>query len=586
MALLPAMPIIVALLLFFGYQSLPSPHLPKSQALTVRAKSLPAQTGKLAIALDGQKKLHPSLSGYYPIISGADAFAARAVLSDLAQHTIDIQYYIWHNDAAGQMMLKDLWQAAERGVVVRLLLDDFNNTPMLDQVLWRFSSHPNIQVRLINPAKYRHMRAIDFILRTTQMNARMHNKSMTYDNNISIIGGRNIGNEYLNNDSQNHFADLDVLLVGEVVSNIDQSFENYWDSEYSFDIETLVHPDSVSKTMPQMGGFVKTLDQITPPPSSLITKIKQSLRLHSNTQHSTLKGDVGTIGMHNADADDFDIAHDLSDKNANSEQQNYADVLRTLTLRRYRRAIADSRIGENLLDKNIPFRWAHMHFLADDVHKLGGKSNSNQDVVVTLAQQFGRPKRAFYAISSYFVPTEEGTQLLSNLAKSGVDVRILTNSYDATDVGVVHAGYAHHREALLQAKVRLFELRATAHTADQKNRLRRTKHNSTTSLHAKSFALDGDKVFIGSYNMDPRSANLNTELGVLIVDERLGEQLGNALGDALRQEAYELVLGDNGIEWHTTINEKEVILYQEPNTTAKNRLSVWLLSQLPIDWLL
>lgn len=185
------------------------------------------------------------------------------------------------------------------------------------------------------------------------------------------------------------------------------------------------------------------------------------------------------------------------------------------------------------------------------------------------------------------MPTHDGVAALTHLAKSGVRVRILTNSYDATDVGAVHSGYAHHRRALLSGGVRLFELRSTAGLGDDnKNRLVRTKGETTTSLHAKAFSVDGKSVFIGSYNVDPRSANINTELGVIITDERLAGQMAQAMGDGLLHEAYEVKLGKDGLEWHTVINDTPVVYTDEPNMTLLNRFGVWFLSWMPIDWLL
>ena len=227
-----------------------TPHLPKSLALTKQVQERHqmvkhgGSSDGLISAINAQSHHHPNQSGYYPITTGANAFAARSTLTDVANQSIDIQYYIWHNDEAGQLMLKDLWEAADRGVIVRLLLDDFNSSPELDQLLLRISKHKNIAVRLINPMPYRGFRSLNYMLHPIRTNRRMHNKSMTFDNKISVIGGRNIGNEYLNNAPVNHFADLDVMLVGHVVGKITQSFEIYWASPLSFDIETLVKHDN------------------------------------------------------------------------------------------------------------------------------------------------------------------------------------------------------------------------------------------------------------------------------------------------------------------------------------------------------
>ncbi len=530
-----------------GCQTLPDePHLAKSIELSARANEhhtlakkspfendgQPAQqtSGQLSTVIAEQSQQHPALSGYYPIATGANAFAVRSILSDMAAHTIDIQYYIWHNDEAGQLMLKDLYEAAERGVIIRLLLDDLSGSAQFDRVLAKFASHPNVAVRLVNPLVYRKYRSINYILHPLRTNIRMHNKSMTFDNRISVIGGRNIGNEYLNNAPDNNFADLDVLLVGSVVHDITDSFEQYWASSKAYDVQTLVQP--TDKDIMASLNEVFTLDN----------------------QHSQ----------------------------AASESER--------ALRTYRPAVQNATIGKDLLNKQVPFTWTNIELFVDDASKLKRQSTKDQHLVTQLQQRLGKPEEKFSVISSYFVPTRDGVNTLIKLAKSGVKVRILTNSFHATDVGIVHAGYAHWREDLLKAGVELFEIKSTAQGFGEKeNKFWRTKQHSTTSLHAKAFAVDSDQVFIGSYNVDPRSANINTELGVLINDDKLANQLHGALSNSqmLRHQAYELKLGSSGkLEWHTIEDGKAVIYQSEPNMSPTERAVISVVGLLPIDWLL
>lgn len=520
-----------------------NPHLPKSVAMTQKVlhNHTAAKKSLLADALSEQERLHPALSGYYPIATGANAFAARSILANMASQTIDAQYYIWHDDEVGQAMFAALWAAAEKGAMVRLLLDDLNGNAKLDTTLSMFASHPNIAVRLINPLVYRHARGLDFVLSPERVNRRMHNKSMVFDNRIAIIGGRNIGNEYLNNHQSNHFADLDVLLVGKVVPDITKSFDAYWQSSLAYDIETLVPSD-------------KPLDV-------------------------------------------------LGKTFANSHQ----NVLDKNILDSYRKALSRATLSQDLLQKKLAFRWADIGFLADDVSKLNNQAPTQRLLVNQLRQEFGVPKQSLSMISSYFVPTKEGVQGLIALQKQGVQVQILTNSYDATDVGLAHTGYADWRKALLAAGVRLFELKSTAKQGDtltntpllssdpkapkpkktvKDTRLWRTKHQTTTSLHAKAFAIDDQKVFIGSYNIDPRSANLNTEMGVMIYDKQLARRIHEAFNDNMKKQAYERRLNQGKITWHTLENQKAVVFFDEPNMGKGDRLAVWLMSYLPIEWLL
>ncbi|AMT97375.1 MULTISPECIES: phospholipase D family protein [Psychrobacter] len=520
-----------------GCQVLPKqPHLPESVALSARVDALYQQEGdqvsaqdtadntNLVAAISEQNNIHPELSGYHPIVTGANAFASRSILTEMATRNIDAQYYIWHNDQSGQLLLKDLWRAAERGVIVRLLLDDFNNNAEFDQHLLRFASHPNIAVRIINPLVHRKLQTLNYVTGLPRINRRMHNKSMTFDKQITIIGGRNIGNEYLSNDQNSQFADLDVLLIGKVVGDIDNSFASYWSSPLSFDIETLVTPDN---DVPS--GFLEALDKLGP-----------------------------------EDKDD-----------------NRSDV----TV--YKTAIEESTIDEDLLNKRVPFRWTDMQFLSDDVGKLSKTVSSETNLVHQLRTLLGSPTKQLTIISSYFVPTKDGVNTLVKLAESGIDIKILTNSFDATDVTAVHSGYIQWRPVLLKAGVRIYELKSTASEEKRENKLWKARSQSSTSLHAKTFAVDDYQVFIGSYNVDPRSANINTEMGVIINDDQLAKQLHGALSDDLLNQAYEVKLLDNGkLQWHTMEDDKKVVYDSEPRVDVSDHVWLTIMSWLPIDWLL
>ncbi|MGE6327001.1 phospholipase D family protein [Psychrobacter pacificensis] len=521
-------------------QSLPKqPHLPESQALSARVNALYQQEDSpkieqntatttnntdLVTAITAQNEIHPDLSGYHPIVTGANAFAARSILTGMATRNIDAQYYIWHNDQAGQLLLKDLWEAAERGVIVRLLLDDFNNSAKFDQHLLRFASHPNIAVRIINPLMHRKFSTLNYVTGLPRINRRMHNKSMTFDKQITVIGGRNIGNEYMSNDQSSQFADLDVLLIGKVVADIDNSFASYWSSPLSFDIETLAKfDDDVTP------DFLKALDK---------------------------------LGI--------------------DEENNEGSSLTV-----YKAAIKDSTIDTDLINKRVPFRWTDMQFLSDDVGKLSKSVSSETNLVHQLRTLLGSPTKKLTIISSYFVPTKDGVDTLVKLAESGVDIKILTNSFDATDVTAVHSGYSQWRPSLLRSGVKIYELKSTAAEEKRDNKLWRARSQSSTSLHAKTFAVDDYQVFIGSYNVDPRSANINTEMGVIINDDELARQLHGALSDDLLNQAYEVKLLDNGsLEWHTMEDGKEVVYESEPRVDMSDHIWLTIMSWLPIDWLL
>lgn len=523
-----------------------TPHIAKSIELTKAINahydhkssrsSLDTQQAQLVESIAQQNRSHPNLSGYYPIVTGADAFAARSELTDLATKSIDVQYYIWHDDQAGQLLLKKLWQAADRGVVVRFLLDDFNNTAALDKHLIRFASHPNIAVRLINPMSFRKLQTLNYFTDLRRINHRMHNKSMTFDRHLSIIGGRNVGDEYLSKNTSSQFADLDVLLIGDVVQDISESFEQYWRSPISYDIETLVKqkghklPVNASND-PETNtkNFIASLNKIYPEKS-----------------------------MSNSDG-----------------------------LSVYNRAVENSTIDSDLINQQVPFRWANITFLSDDVEKLVKNTHPDVHLVAQLRNLLGTPTQNLSIVSSYFVPTKDGVRTLIKLAQQGVKVRILTNSFNATDVSAVHAGYAQWRVPLLQAGIEIYELKAIASKEDRENKLWRARSQSSTSLHAKAFAVDDHSVFIGSYNVDPRSANINTEMGVVIEDDELALKLHTAISDDLLSQAYKVVLTDQGrLQWQTLEGSQMIHHDKEPHIDLMDSLWINIMSSLPIDWLL
>ena len=507
-----------------------STQLPSAQKFSEKSR---IQGHYLISRISASKNPSPSkFSGYYPLIDSSDAFASRSILTEMAQQTIDIQYYIWHNDAAGQLMLKDLYQAANRGVKIRLLLDDLNTNPELDQQLLAFAAHANIQVRLINPKVVRSFTPANFVVALPRYQRRMHNKSMTFDRQLSIIGGRNIGDEYLRKDSIAEFADLDVLLAGKVVNQINESFEDYWDSPLSYDIERLVRPSKNPERNKTDEPFLGTLTAIAP--------VNSQSHLHKSSQLYRVQN--GAI------------------------------------------------VDKQLYNKKIQFRWQPMQFLADDVKKLLNQDDKDSRLVSKLRARIGTPKQQLTIVSSYFVPTDLGVLQLSKLMENGVKINIFTNSYESTDVPIVHSGYNVARVPMLKAGIGLYELKSSA-DADfrrKKRSLYRSKYS--TSLHTKAFAVDDKYTFIGSYNVDPRSANINTELGVLIEDKALAKSFHNTFDNAMLNVSYRVNLTDDEqLTWQThddKTNKKLISLDKEPHMTFVNGLWLKIFSALPFKRLL
>ena len=453
---------------------------------------------------------HPGRSGVYPLTDSRDAFAARVLLARAAERSLDVQYYIWKDDVSGRMLLGELRQAAARGVRVRLLLDD-NGIAGLDPALAALDAHPNIEVRLFNPFLNRRLRWLGYITDFRRLNRRMHNKSFTVDRRATIVGGRNVGDEYFDAAEGRVFVDLDVLAVGPVAREVSADFERYWVSGSSYPAARLLPPP--------IPGFENRAD----------------------TEEAT----------------------------------EYID------------AVKRSPFVRELLECRLPLEWAPARLVSDDPAKGLGDVPREALMTQKLSELLGDPCEEVNLVSAYFVPADTGSALFADWTSRGVAVRVLTNAFEATDVSVVHAGYAKRRKALLESGVRLYELRALSGPADPASRLVRRSGSSAASLHAKTFSADRKHVFIGSFNFDPRSEHLNTEMGIVIKSDALAQRIADVFDQSIPGQAYEPRLDSSGgLYWIERREGTEVRHDVEPGTAWWQRLAVRLLSRLPIEWLL
>ncbi|PXW28458.1 phospholipase D family protein [Paraburkholderia caballeronis] len=508
-----ALPLIAALLA--GCALPPRDNRTQSVALT----PADAQSTPLAKSVADRLARHPGQSGIDPLADARAAFAARMDLAGAAQRTLDVQYYIWRNDLTGTLLLEALHEAADRGVRVRLLLDDNGIPSSLDSTLAALDAHPDIEVRLFNPFVVRRPKMLGFITDFSRANRRMHNKSFTADSTATIVGGRNIGDEYFDATDGVVFADLDVLAVGPIASDTAHDFDRYWASASAYPADRIIAPAA-------------------PGDLDVLARRAQAIR-----------------------TDPAAVA--------------YIDAIRNTP---------DVRL---LLDGTLPFEWAHTQMVSDDPAKGLGLAPKESKILPQLQAVVGRPSRELDLVSPYFVPAEDGTAYFTGLAKSGVTVRVLTNSLEATDVAPVHSGYARRRPDLLRAGVELYEMKRQLGAPGKRDEKIGSFGSSGSSLHAKTFAVDGERVFVGSLNFDPRSANLNTELGFVIDSPTLAKRIEEAFWKVAPQLAYEVKLDDNGrLYWIGRSGDQTIRYDTEPNTTWTMRVGVWFFSILPIEWLL
>ncbi|WP_407671860.1 phospholipase D family protein [Paraburkholderia acidiphila] len=480
-----------------------------------------ARSTQLGAAVAAELATHPDFTGVDPLQNPLDAFASRVALVRAAQRTLDVQYYIWRDDLTGTLLLEELREAADRGVRVRLLLDDNGIPSSLDPTLAALNVHPNIEVRLFNPFVTRRPKYIGFVTDFSRLNRRMHNKSLTADGVATILGGRNVGDEYYGATDGVVFADLDVLAIGPAATDVAHDFDRYWASASSY---------PASQILPYTA------------PDALATLDRAALAARTDPAAA-----------------------------------EYIESLRKTT---------DVR---RLLDGTLPLEWAKTQLVSDDPAKALGTAPKDTLILSQLHEIVGDPHRELDLVSPYFVPGKVGTEYFTQLAAQGVTVRVLTNSLEATDVSAVHSGYARRRVALLEGGVELFELRRAAGTGKYSGKAAGSGPfgSSGSSLHAKTFAVDAERVFVGSVNFDPRSANLNTELGLVIDSPVLATQIEKAFWTRVPQLAYQAHLDENGKLYWTRLDGETVVRYDtEPNTAWNQRLTVWFFSILPIEWLL
>ncbi len=492
--------------------------LPKGGERTSSTAMTGNEHTTLAGVVRSRVAAHPGQSGLHELPLGEGALAARLALADAAQRSLDVQYFIWNKDMAGKVLLEHLFRAADRGVRVRLLLDDLGTMPS-DKVLLAIDSHPNIEVRMFNPVTLRTPRLLGMVVDFGRINKRMHNKSFTADGQVSIVGGRNIGDEYFDANAKINFADLDVAVVGPVVKEVADEFDLYWNNQSAIPIAALARQN----TKPEQ--FVAQREALT-------------------AFHETAKASA------------------------------------------YARSLRDSEFARQIRNRNVHFYWGKATIVNDHPDKVATAARKTEThLAPQLRKLADKTKRELFLVSPYFVPGKQGVELLAGVRQRGVRVVVITNSLASTDGVPVHSKYQLYRKPLIEAGVELYEIKPTA--GDQlKRRFRQPAGSSTGGLHAKTFAFDRRIGFIGSYNLDPRSNKLNTEMGVLYDCPELARRLPEQTERELTRNAYRVELDHHRLVWVTHEGDKEVRFHSEPEAGTMKRVKAQVIRWLPIEWML
>ncbi|WP_257228801.1 phospholipase D family protein [Acinetobacter sp. YH16044] len=500
--------------------------LPKQQTQPVEyAFNTPTDDTSLAKIVLPLREQNPNLTGYHVLYDPLEALAARIELINKAEKSLDLQYYIWDNDKIGALALHAMIKAADRGVKIRLLVDD-NNAKKMEGIYMALDQHANIDVKLYNPYRFRHFRPVDMVLDLKRINRRMHNKSFIADNQIALIGGRNMSNQYYNVSDNYQFSDVDVMLVGAASDEIIHSFDEYWNDDYAFPVRQLVNP-----------------------------------------RHYSLRFDS--------------LKQQLDDYNQEATVVNYLDLANR------------SHAFDDWLNNKIQFDWVKAEVVKDSPSKIKSKAKKEEHLNFQLLNRLDKPEQSVDIVSAYFVPEKKGAERLKNLRADGVKVRVLTNSFQANDVPLVHAFYSKYRQDLLEHDVQLYEflsrpdaenLNTNTKELAEKSKVS-LKGLSRSSLHAKLMAIDEKQVFIGSFNFDPRSAYLNTEIGVLLNSPRLAKAVHYTMDENLSKYAYKLVLNaDQQINWKIKLSNGQTRIYpREPKIKWWQKAGVKFVSWLPLE---
>jgi putative cardiolipin synthase len=516
----------LAVLVLHGCASLPGRDYPRPDA---EASRLPADETLVAPFAEALKA-HSTQSGFRILQTGVDGLLLRLELIERAQRSLDLQYYIFRGDESGLLIGNALVRAAQRGVRIRILVDDGETVPG-DEKMLRLAGQANIAVRVFNPWHYRGhswvLRGTEYLLGHSRLDYRMHNKLFIVDGVIAVFGGRNIGDQYFQVDPESQYADDDVFTVGAAVNSLAATFDRFWNSRPAIPAQALRH---------WVGGL---LPEPEPPHGEHIVPEK-ALASGSNFEAKRRAGEPLT----------------------------------------------------DILSGKTPLAWADAEVACDSPDKkdITAGIRSGNLMYGPVANAIRQTQTEFTMITPYLVPTPQELQLLRDRLAQHRRVRILTNSLEANAGLPAQAGYAHYRVPLLQAGVQLFEVRARIENVRGSGQSRKISRFGNFGLHAKLMVFDRSSLYIGSMNFDQRSARLNTEVGLIIQSPELAEQSAKRFAAMTQPEnAYAVALAEPvdarhpKLTWSTVQSGQPVTYRTEPARSPWQRFAARVLSLFTPD---
>jgi putative cardiolipin synthase len=521
------------------------------------AESLGAATDTPLGRIAKASTADPELSGFRLMPTGQYALQARLELARRAQRTLDVQYYQIHNDRTGRYLLRTLRDASQRGVRVRLLIDDLY-TAGEDELLLALDAYPNLEIRLFNPFPTGRQNLLTRFAYNVQdfdrVHRRMHNKLFVADGVMAVVGGRNIADEYFMASAGANFVDLDTFVIGTILPRLSFLFDEYWNSPRVYPLRAIVKTDKSDAELQ------RSFEQMTSAEASTVTRVTVLPGESGGERVETVEVNAGT---------------------PDPEPPPPNDVL------------GYSPIVQELDAGKVGLIWAEAQAYADNPDKVIGRQSTYGAVPIddvdsvryNVIEMIRRARKEVVLTSPYLIPGAEGMETFKTAAKRGVSFTLVTNSLAATDEPVVHTGYRRYRPEMLAMGMQLYEL--SPQRVSRSLRLGRFS-TSIGRLHAKSAVVDREQVFIGSMNFDPRSDQHNTEMGMFITSPALAQQMLK-LVDVIRQQgAYRVTLAANGkdLQWTTTGAGGKEEIVEEPETDIWTRMMLEVLSVIAPESLL
>jgi putative cardiolipin synthase len=531
------------------------PDKVERQASKAQGAAIDTPLGRIAKA----STVDPEQSGFRLMPTGQYALQARIELARRAQRTLDVQYYQIHDDRTGRYLLRTLRDASERGVRVRLIIDDLYTSGM-DPLLLGLDAYPNVEVRLFNPFPAGRQNFLTrFVVNWRdfdRVHRRMHNKLFIADGVMAVAGGRNIADEYFMASAGANFIDLDTFVIGSILPRLGQLFDEYWNSDRVLPMRAIVKTDVSDEDLR------RDFERRTAAEAVVITRVTA---LPSEASSGEV---VEVVGMTEGTPEP-----ELPPPN---DVLGYGPIVTELDAGKVGLIWADAQAYADAPDKVIGRVSTYSAVPIDDV----------DSVRYNVVEMMRRARKEVVITSPYLIPGQDGIDTFrTSIERHGVKYTLVTNSLAATDEPVVHTGYRRYRPEMLKLGMNLYEL-----SPERVSRSLRLGRFSTSigRLHAKSAVVDGERVFIGSLNFDPRSDRHNTEMGLFIQSPALAQQVLKLVGVIRQQGAYKVALSADGkqLVWTTTGPGGQEQVVEEPETDTWTRIMLEVLSVIAPEGLL